>query len=238
LSRNATSRALAIRHVAFEDLGTLAGVLERRGFATEYIEAGRDHLADVGDPDLLVVLGGPIGAYEDAAYPFVAEEVRLIARRIEARLPTLGICLGAQLMARALGASVYPSGLKEIGWGRIALAEAGRASCLAPLGAPEARVLHWHGDTFDLPQGATLLASTAACRNQAFAWGDCALALQFHLEVETANLERWFIGHAVEIAAAKSAPLARLRADTARFGPALERAGIACLEAWLARQGL
>jgi GMP synthase (glutamine-hydrolysing) len=238
LSRNATRRAVAIRHVVFEDLGALAGVLDARGFATDYLEAGRDDLTAAGDPDLLVVLGGPIGAYEDEAYPFVSEEARLIARRLDARKPTLGICLGAQLMARALGARVYPSGLKEIGWGRIDLTPAGRASPLAPLGDPTERVLHWHGDTFDLPGGATLLASTGACANQAFAIGDFALALQFHIEVETANLARWFIGHAVEIAAAKSAPLSALRADTARYGPALERTGAACLETWLDAQGL
>jgi GMP synthase (glutamine-hydrolysing) len=238
LSRNATRRAVAIRHVAFEDLGTLAGVLDARGFAIQYLEAGRDGLAEAGDPDLLVALGGPIGAYEDESYPFVAEEARLIAKRLTARRPTLGICLGAQLMARALGARVYPSGIKEIGWGRLDLTRAGRASPLAPLGEPAARVLHWHGDTFDLPDGANLLASTGACVNQAFAIGGFALALQFHLEVETANLARWFVGHAVEVAAAKSAPLATLRADTARYGPALERTGAACLDGWLEAQGL
>jgi GMP synthase (glutamine-hydrolysing) len=232
--RNAR-RAVAIRHVAFEDLGTLGGLLEARGFDVRYVEAGRDDVAAVGDADLLVVLGGPIGAYEDETYPFLAAEAALVEARLRAGKPIVGICLGAQIMARALGARVYPNAVKEIGWAPLALTEAGRDSCLAPLG--EARVLHWHGDTFDLPAGATLLASTRECLNQAYSWGRCALALQCHVEVKTQDLERWFIGHTAELASMKSVTVGGLRADTARFGPALERVGPACFERWLEEIG-
>jgi GMP synthase (glutamine-hydrolysing) len=220
-------RAVAIRHVAFEDLGTLGDVLAVRDYDIAYVEAGRDDFAAVGDPDLLVVLGGPIGAYETDAYPFLVEETKLVEARLRAGKPIIGICLGAQIMARALGARVYPAGVKEIGWAPIALTEAGRESCLAGLG--QTPVLHWHGDTFDLPDGATLLASSSLVKNQAYTWGPAALALQFHIEVKGPDLETWLIGHAAEIAATKSVSVTGLRRDTRSFAPDLARSGRACL---------
>ncbi|MSO85609.1 MAG: glutamine amidotransferase [Rhodospirillales bacterium] len=226
---------LAIRHVAFEDLGGFAAVFERLGYAVAYAEAGMDDLASAlrREPDILVVLGGPIGVNDDSDYPFVKHEIALLERRAKSGRPTLGICLGAQLMARALGARVYPAKAKEIGWAPIALSEQGRASCLAALVPGGEPVLHWHGDTFDLPDGAVHLASTELCPNQAFAWGPAWLALQFHAETTGRGLERWFIGHTVEIAATPGVSLARLRADTAKWGTSLEARGAACLERWL-----
>lgn len=231
--------AVVIRHVAFEDLGSFAPVLSQRGMDLCYLEAGIDDLSrlDSREPDLLVVLGGPIGAYEEERYPFVLDEIRLLERRLAADRPTLGICLGAQMMARALGARVYPGPAKEIGWSPLTLTEAGRASPLAHLAGDKTSMLHWHGDTFDLPAEATLLASTEICRHQAFSWGRAAVAFQCHPEVRAAELERWFIGHACEIAGADlSVP--RLRADTARFGTALETQGAKCFADWLGAVGL
>jgi GMP synthase (glutamine-hydrolysing) len=227
-----TRRAVAIRHVAFEDLGTLGDLLEARGFDIKYVEAGRDDFATVGDPDLMVVLGGPIGAYEQDVYPFLAAETRLVEARLRAGTPIIGICLGAQIMAQALGARVYPSGVKEIGWAPVALTEAGKSSCLAAL--DDTPVLHWHGDTFELPKGATLLASSSMVKHQAFGFGRAALGLQFHVEVKGRDLEKWFIGHAAEIAATKSVSVAGLRADTTRHSPTLEHAGTECLARFLA----
>jgi GMP synthase (glutamine-hydrolysing) len=142
--------AIAIRHVAFEDLGTLAAVLEQRGFRVAYRDATVDDLgaADIVDCDLLIVLGGPIGAYDEEPYAFLRDELRAIAKRLGAGKPVLGICLGGQLMALALGAGVYPGAGKEIVWSKLTLTEAGRRSCLAPFG-DGTPVLHWHGDTFD-----------------------------------------------------------------------------------------
>ena len=173
-------RAIAIRHVAFEDLGSLAAVLQRCGFALAYRDATVDDLAaaDIVDSDLLVVLGGPIGAYEEEPYAFLNDELRVIEKRLRVGKPVLGICLGGQLLARALGARVYRGNGKEIGWSPLTLTAAGRRSCLAPLG-DGTPVLHWHGDTFDLPKGATHLASTERYRHQAFAWEHQGLALQF-----------------------------------------------------------
>lgn len=225
-------RATVIRHVPFEDLGAFAPVLEERGFALRWREAGLDAPSDDG-ADLLVVLGGPIGAYEEDLYPFLADEIRVVAGRLDAGQPTLGICLGAQIMARAAGARVYPSGVKEIGWSPLTLTDEGAASPLRHLGAHATQVLHWHGDTFDLPAGATLLASTPACRHQAFALGATGLGLQFHPEVTAAGLERWFIGHACEIASTPGVTVPGLRAATAAHAGALERQGRRFLESWL-----
>lgn len=226
-------RACVIRHVAFEDLGVLSPILTTRGYDVGYREAGVD---DVGPAlseatDLLVVLGGPIGAYEEATYPYLADELRLIERCLRDEIPVLGICLGAQLMARALGVKVYP-GQKEIGFSPITLSDAGRRSCLRWITDANGVVLHWHGDTFDLPATAQRLASTPATLNQAFAVGGYALALQFHLEADPACFERWLIGHASELADAKISVPA-LRADAAAHAAATVRAGRKVFEDWL-----
>ena len=226
--------AIAIRHVHFEDLGSLEPALESAGYEIRYADCCVNDIAalDPVAPDLVVVLGGPIGAYQENLYPTVKDELELLEKRLGANRPTIGICLGAQLMARALGAQVYPSGVKEIGWSRITLRPAGCESALRHLGQDDTAVLHWHGDTFDLPEGATLLASTEICRNQAFSWGSNALGLQFHPEAMAARLEQWFIGHACEIEAAKLS-VTELRADSVRYATRLEIQARKCFDEWL-----
>lgn len=225
---------IAVRHVAFEDLDAFGPALAARGYKASYRDAPVDDLSagDIADCDLLAVLGGPIGVYEEDRYPFLKAEIALIEKRLKAGKPVLGICLGAQLMARALGAKVYAAGFKEIGWAGISLSAAGRASPLAKL-ASGTRVLHWHGDTFDLPSGAAHLASTPRTPNQAFAVGRQGLALQFHLEVSATGLERWLVGHAVEIAATPRVTVPRLRTDAGKFAAELVPQGRAVLETWL-----
>lgn len=227
--------ALVIRHVAFEDLGSFAAPLQAQGYHIRYVEAGFENLAriDACDPELLVVLGGPISANDTGDYPFLDDELRLLDRRLNQNRPTLGICLGSQLIARALGSRVYPGSHKEIGWAPLQLTAAGETSCLRFLAPDITAVLHWHGDTFDLPTSAIRLASTGVCENQAFTWGNTALALQFHPEVTAAGLERWFIGHTGEIAATPKISVTQLRTDSAHWGPILEKQGPRCLDAWL-----
>lgn len=228
-------KAIAIRHVPFEDLGNLAGVLHHQGYAVSYIEAAAGFLDEIHplSPDLVVVLGGPIGAYDDEDYPFFPQEIDFLQQRLAADLPTLGICLGAQLMARALGAKVYPGDQKEIGWFPIELSDRARHSPLSYLASEHTPVLHWHGDTFDLPAGAVHLASSSKYQNQAFAWGNCGLALQFHPEVTLEGLERWFIGHACEIGATPDLSVGNLRADTARYAETLGLQAAKLWQGWL-----
>lgn len=221
---------LALRHVHFEDLGAFEAPLQAAGYAIRYADAGLDDAAASGAYDMLAVLGGPIGAYEEDLYPFLNGELTLIARQLDSGAPLLGICLGAQLIARAMGARVYPGPAKEIGWKTLTLTEEG-GKTLAPL--KDCPVLHWHGDTFDLPGGVVNLASTDICRHQAFRAGRSVLAFQFHPEAQRRGFERWLIGHAGEIAATPGVSVPQLRADTERYGDACARQGQAVLRDWL-----
>jgi GMP synthase (glutamine-hydrolysing) len=222
--------AIAIRHVAFEDAGTLKDVLEDRGFAFQYLEAGVDDLSPASDADLLVVLGGPIGIYEIDRYPFIKGELAIIEAAVRKNVPVIGICLGCQALAAVLAARVYPGKQKELGWDEMTLTPEGKAS---PLGVIEGvPVLNWHGDTFDLPQGATRLASTAITPNQAFIYGPNVLALQFHVELPQRDLEKWLIGHTLELSNSK-VDLGQMRAETARYAPAANEASRKLFNAWL-----
>jgi GMP synthase (glutamine-hydrolysing) len=222
--------AVAIRHVGFEDAGTLEPVLKERGIDLSYLEAGVDDLTPAKDADLLVVLGGPIGIYEVDRYPFLKRELSVIEAAVKQGVPAIGICLGCQALAAVLAARVYPGKQKELGWDEMTLTKEGKAS---PLGAIDGvRVLNWHGDTFDLPVGATRLASTAITPNQAFIYGPKVLALQFHVELTARNLEKWLIGHTLELATSK-VDLGKMRADTARFAPAANAASQRLFNDWL-----
>lgn len=234
-ARGAARQAAVIRHLHFEDLGSFHAVLAAHGYAITYYDAGMPGpaLPQALAPDLLVVLGGPIGAYEEASYPYLSATVAMLAARAAADAPTLGVCLGAQLLARALGAPVYPGQGKEIGWAPLSLTAAGLASPLRHLDGAHTSMLHWHGDTFDLPAGAVLLASTARYANQVFSYGRHLLAFQCHPELEAASFERWLIGHAGEIAATPGLTVAGLRAATREHGAALESAAQRMLDEWL-----
>jgi GMP synthase (glutamine-hydrolysing) len=192
-------KCVATRHLKFEDLGIFEDVLIRRGIDIAYFEAGLDsfNALDWDTADLVVVLGGPIGAYETEDYPWLRQEMDIIARRLRLDRPTMGICLGAQVMAAALGAAVYRGSAKEVGWSKLQLTPAAKTYGLEALAQTEE--LHWHGDTFDLPEGATLLASTEITPHQAFSYGHAALALQFHAEASGARIEPWLVGHTLEL---------------------------------------
>jgi GMP synthase (glutamine-hydrolysing) len=223
---------IAVRHVAFEDLGLLGPLLASRGYNVRYLDAGIERI-DAGalvTPDLVVVLGGPIGVYEGNLYPFIADETAAIAARLTAGKPMLGICLGAQFMAAALGARVAPGPVKEIGFAPLTLTAAGHGSVLGSL--RDTPVLHWHGDNCDLPAGCEKLASTANCPVQAFMRTPAQLALQFHIETEPARLEAWLVGHTVELGKAGIDPRT-LREQAKVHGAATAAAGRTVLSAWL-----
>ena len=225
--------AVAIRHVHFEDLGSFEAVLNAAGYRIHYYDVGVHDLWTLDPllPDLLVVLGGPVGVYDTDTYPFLADERQLLEVRLAENRPTLGICLGAQQIAATLGAAVAPSGVKEIEFSELQLTQAGRDGPLRHLEGVS--VLHWHGDAFQIPPGADNLATTALCATQGFAIGRNILALQFHPEVDaTAGIERWLIGHAAELAASGIDPRT-LRDAAAKAGVGLRDAARRALAEWL-----
>jgi GMP synthase (glutamine-hydrolysing) len=187
------SRVLVCQHVAFEILGTLHPLLKTAGVRIKHVNFGRHPDAE---PSLdgyrgLIVLGGPMNVDEVDCHPHLATEVQLIRSAIEREVPVLGVCLGAQLIARALGAEVVRNPTKEIGWYDVSLTETGRRDPLLAHFRDTESIFHWHGDTFAIPEGAVHLASSAACPNQAFRYGDDVYALQFHLEVDERLVKRW-----------------------------------------------
>jgi GMP synthase-like glutamine amidotransferase len=174
-------RAHWLQHVPFEGLGSIEPWLRRAGCdvtVTRFHES--PDLPDAADVDALVVMGGPMSVNDGERYPWLAAEKRFIRGTIEAGVPVLGVCLGAQLIAGALGARVYKSPRREIGWFPV--------RGVFPAGGPafsfpkEIEVFHWHGETFDLPPGAVRLAESDGCANQAFQIGRSVVGLQFHLE--------------------------------------------------------
>lgn len=230
--------ALILSHLAFEDAGTLGKILEKRGFRLEVAEPALSatHLPDPARPDLVVVLGGPFGVYEEDSYPHISGEIAYIRERLDLEKPIIGICLGAQLMARALGGRVFPSGTHEIGWYPLFLTEEARLTPF-PLLGDGTPMLHWHGDTFDLPPGIPNLARTESVPHQAFMVENYGLALQFHPEIRTADFERWLLGHALELNVRKI-DIPGLRDRTKVLGPDLEARAEAFFSRWLSEAGL
>jgi GMP synthase (glutamine-hydrolysing) len=224
--------AVALRHVEFEDLGLLNGILRAHGFASSYLDApvndgGWD---GAGEADLLIVLGGPIGVGDADTFPFLAAELEVLEHRFAEHLPTLGICLGAQLLAIACGGVVDAGATSEIGYAPLQLTDAGRNSVLAPLdGLP---VLHWHQDVIAPPPEMGSLGFTDTCSTQGFASGTNLLGLQFHLEADPLGLERWLVAYSGDLAAHGIDPRS-LRRDAAQYGPALAARAGRVFDAWL-----
>jgi GMP synthase-like glutamine amidotransferase len=178
------------QHVPYEDPGYILTWCSQKNIKvsfTRFYERGV--IPDPASYDCLVVMGGPMGVYDEKDYPWLALEKEAIASTIKAQIPVLGICLGAQLVASSLGAAVYKNKEKEIGWFDIRFTPAGNAAPFFKKNLnPTMTVFHWHGDTFDLPENAELLASSDACKNQAYLYGSRVIGLQFHFEVTEAGL--------------------------------------------------
>lgn len=181
------------QHVPFEDLGCIGPWLARHGhtmICTRWY--ADDPPPSIGDIDALIVMGGPMNVDEEPLHPWLATEKTLIRAVIDAGKPVLGICLGAQLIARSLGAAVTRNAHAEIGWFDVTLDRAAKGSKRFA-GFPDSfSAFHWHGDTFAIPDGARLLMSSQACAHQAFEYGERVLGLQFHLEVTAADARRMY----------------------------------------------
>lgn len=189
-------RALILQHVAVEGPGTLGAAIEARGWKLETVAlyAGTRLPEDAQEYQAVIVMGGPMGVYDEAAYPFLRDEHRFLTRVLAQGVPLLGICLGAQLLAKALGARVYRNPQQEIGWDTVELTPAGAVDPLfAGLTSP-VPVFQWHSDAFDIPAGATPLASSPLCTNQAFRYGDRVYGLLFHLELTPTTIHSWLDG--------------------------------------------
>lgn len=220
-------KLLVFRHVPHEHLGTIERILEEAGIGHEYVD-----LFQGASPPLtlegysgLVVMGGPMSVNEADRYPFLTLEEQLLREALEKELPVLGICLGAQLLAKALGARVRQNPRKEVGWYPLHLTQEGRRDSLFGSFGPEEMVFQWHGETFDLPRGAVHLASSPLCANQAFRYGR-AYGFQFHLEVTKRMIEEWLEvpENCAELQAlsARISPAGIIR-DTLRFIERLEQ---------------
>ncbi len=186
-------RMLVFQHVPHEILGILDPLLREAGFRIRYVNFGRqpDERPDVERYHGLVVLGGPMNCDQVDRYPHLAAETEAIQKAIERGMPVLGICLGAQLIARALGARVHRNPEKEIGWYDLTPTDAGRNDPLFSLFGATERIFQWHGDTFEIPHGAVHLARSQACAHQAFRYGENVYGLQFHIEVDEPLITRW-----------------------------------------------
>lgn len=196
---------MVIQHVAHEGLGTIGPALFRAGLEVEFLRIYENaNIPMTADGySALIVLGGPMGVYETGAYPFMEKEVKLISSALKMRLPILGICLGAQLLAKAAGAEVYKGSAKEIGWYDVELSEEGSDDPLF-LGMPfRFKVFQWHGDTFDVPEGGIRLASSELFPNQVIKVGPNAYGFQFHLEVTEEMIKDWIAVNSDELNALK-----------------------------------
>lgn len=225
--------AIVIRHVANEGIAGYRAPIEAAGYEIQSVPicTADFSVIDLVAPDLLVVMGGPMGVYEADRFPWIPYEVAAIRKRLDANRPTLGVCLGSQMIAAALGERVYPGDAREVGFSKLTLNEAGRASPLAAVDGVE--VLHWHGDTFDLPAKCELLASTPLFERQAFRRGKEVLALQFHAEMgEDPRYFEWLRDEPDYIRGAGTSPEA-LAKQHDRFGKPAVAAGRKMIADWL-----
>jgi len=191
-------RVHALYHVPFEDIGSMAPYLARQGHrlgVTRLWEA--EPLPEITDFEMLIVMGGPMGVYDEARHPWLAAEKRFIEAAMNRDKTVLGICLGAQLIAHAAGAAVRPNRHREIGWFPVIRADQSQTTVLRDVLPPVFDAFHWHGDTFDPPAGAMPLGSSQACVNQGFVMADRVVGLQFHLET-TPRSAQALIDHCAE----------------------------------------
>lgn len=225
--------ALIIRHVPYEGVAGYRAPIEAAGYQVDRIDVTDPAFSqlDLCEPDLLIMMGGPMGVYEQDQHPWITCQLGRLALRLDADRPTLGVCFGAQMMAAALGGLVYAGPVKEVGFHAVTVHDHALDGPLRHL--VEVPVLHWHGDTFTLPDNVELIASSHAYDHQAFRRGRNLLALQFHAEMGLdprfdAWIEEW-----PESVIEAGGDEAGLRAAHDRLGPAAVAAGQAMIAEWL-----
>lgn len=187
------TRIVCIQHVSYEGPGSITTWCNDHSIELVPVDGKSVNLATLNDEkpfDAVIVMGGPMAVYETDSNPWLIQELGFIKKQIERNVPVLGICLGAQIVAAAMGARVYPGQAKEIGWRPVKWTDSAQAMDLFNYEYSTTSVLHWHGDTFDLPEGAVLLARNDLYENQAFLLGNNVLGLQFHLEFKAESLEK------------------------------------------------
>ncbi|WP_324742559.1 glutamine amidotransferase [Tsuneonella sp. CC-YZS046] len=228
-------RALIIRHVPYEGVAGYREPIEAAGYEVDRIDVSDPAFSalDLCEPDLLIMMGGPMGVYEQDRYPWIGCQLRRLARRLDADRPTLGVCFGAQMIAAALGGHVYPGPVKEVGFHPVRIHDHALDSPLRHI--VDVPILHWHGDTFTLPDNVDLLASSHVYEHQAFRRGRSLLALQFHAEMGldprfNAWIEEW-----PESVAEAGGDETSLRAAHDTLGPAAVQAGQAMIAEWLGK---
>lgn len=226
--------ALIVRHVPREGAAGYLQPIEAAGYHIDRVDVASPDFAgvDLCEPDLLIMMGGPMGVYEADVHPWIPVQIDKLAARLDRDRPTLGVCLGSQMIAAALGAPVYPGGRMELGFAPVTVNEAGATSPLRHVdGVP---LLHWHSDTFDLPDGVDLLASTDLYAHQAFRRGPNLLALQFHAEMgEDPRFDEWLTHFWADLDIAGQCGIA-LRQAHDDHGPGAVAAGRAMIGEWLA----
>lgn len=197
-----------LQHTACETLGTMEGVLRAKGANFEYIEThrGASVPGQIADKSGLIIMGGPMGVYEYAAYPFLRDEMRLIESALKLERPVLGVCLGSQLLASVLGAEVKKGERKELGWHAVTLSDAAAQSTIFSSVQTEFWPFHWHGDVFSLPKDAVQLASSRQTLHQAFRYGKNAYGILFHLEVTQGQISQMLLDFADELCEAGGSP--------------------------------
>ena len=234
--------ALVVQNYEFDSLGNLEPVLQTYGFAitTLHLPQDQDKLAkqDPLAPDLVVILGGPMGAYETEKHPFLEDEIRILQVRLQQKRPSFGICLGAQLMARALGARVYQGSIKELGWYPLVATPEGLRSPLAPLLQADSQIYQSHSDHYDAPPGATILGKTSAYAYQAFSVGTHAMATQFHPEVTPRMMTQWEWFIKLPNTPNGNEKILEVMKQTATLWPRMQPRIQRFYEAWLQQTGL
>ncbi|MFC1857883.1 type 1 glutamine amidotransferase [Thermodesulfobacteriota bacterium] len=170
-----------IQHVPFEGIGSIADWIKRKDHRVSFTKLYEKEIyPEIEEIDWLIIMGGPMGVHDKAEYPWLESEKIFLKEAIQKRKTLIGICLGAQLLADALGGEVYKNRYREIGWFPVGFFKELEGAEVFP---DELTVFHWHGDTFRLPEGARLLASSQGCENQAFVWEERVFGFQFHLEI-------------------------------------------------------